>query len=287
MKVSKFFGAIAAASALVCGSASAVTVAGVTWNENALTDFASVGDVVEVTASTVGSTINGYGIIGLINGGGNFCTASGCELTYKFGGFSLLDINPVDSDSDGNSFNDVGSLGFNGANFAFTGGWINVYVDYTPDFDYTVGSAGGDTLFLSLAAIAQPGATLQTLIGTLTNLNVATLAGSGNSYMDVVYSGDARNPETAALNEGVANKNFDTNNAQSQCLFTGGTYCPDMFFNSSFAVSPNIVALTGGAYTHLGSADIKGNSVPEPGALALLGLGLAGLGFARRNKKQA
>lgn len=286
MKFRNVLGAVAAASAMVCGSASAVTVSGVTWDEDYLTDFVSIGNVVEVTTSTVGGTINGYGKIATLNDSGSFCV--GCELTYRFGGFTLLDINPDDSDGDGNLFNDTGFLGFNGNQFAFSGGWINVYADFTPNF--TIGSAASTedgTLFLSLAAIAQPGGGLATLIGTLTNLNLATLAGSGNAYMDVVYSGDVRNPGTAGGDEGVANANFDTNNAQNQCVLTGGAYCPDMLFNSSFALSDAVISATGGAYTHLGSADIKGNSIPEPGVLALLGLGFAGLSFARRNKKQA
>jgi len=135
--------------------------------------------------------------------------------------------------------------------FIFNNLTIDVFVDHTPDYTGSLASAQDGVLWLSLVGHGN-------LTGLGMYIGTGSDMGNGSALLDVVG--------------GLAMSNFDTNTKLDGA---------DMVFTSSFQPAHfsenNIPMLTG-------SFDLEGNSIPEPSVLALLGLGLFGLGIARRQK---
>jgi hypothetical protein len=269
--------ATAATLALASTSASAITVAGVSWDPESALDFSAVTSLLQDTAFTIGDSITGIGVVNQVNGDTDYC--AGCQLTFQFGGYTLLDNNPTDYDPDGAGPVDGTTYGISPpipdtnifGIYKFTGGWLNIYVDSTTIIDPADLASGAassadaidGTLWLSLMAADVNGNNAgTTLQGQLTAEFANGLSGLGSGFFDVL--------------DGLAASYLDTD---------GQTNGRDFSFTASFQP---IGSTTEEGLTHFGSAEIKGTSaVPEPGVLALLGIGLIGLGAARRAKKAA
>ncbi|MCW8889135.1 MAG: PEP-CTERM sorting domain-containing protein [Sedimenticola sp.] len=269
-----------------------ITVGGITWDPDYdsgsnIEDLYVVSSLEENVVSSFGETISGFGIVNEFNGLPRtlYCGAD-CVLAYEFGGYSLF---AADFDNSA-AIGDVGT-------FSFTGGWINVYVvSYTDAADYNLTAAekAAGTLWLSANAVAmgQDGITLSGSINfddvILGPVNVpgspVYAYGNGSGYFDV---GDTSGVSDGGV--GVANNNFDTNNAlgnkpfNTPCVGGDPLLCSDMFFSSLFnGLASNIGS---GAQDFQGSATLRGDSIPEPTTIALFGLTLLGLGVARRKMK--
>ncbi|MET0101184.1 MAG: PEP-CTERM sorting domain-containing protein [Sedimenticola sp.] len=278
----KLFKGICMAAALTVGPAAShaalVSVGGVTWDPDYGLDLTAGTTLSESVTNIAGDTISGYGEISALNNfsQSEFCPGD-CELTFVFGGYTLIDL--YDDNGDGTGYGD-GTLGIDPANglFAFSGGWLEVYVDRNGGEDFDLldpASATNGDLWLRLEAVVDPTSTFAALGATLEGGldSIIDINGTGNGYLNVVEG------------VGLAWENFNTDNANFRCDLSGGTFCPDLFFESTFDYDPRLAAATNGEFTHVGSADMSGFTIPEPSTIALFGLSLVSLGLVRRRMK--
>ncbi len=211
----------------------------------------------------IGGTLSGYGKVDSINSipVGTLC--ADCELTYRFGGYTVSSVSATD--------------------IRYSGGSYQYYLGFGADHDFTTLNGGGSagdlaeatngTLFLSLMGHAVDAAG-DTFIGRGANIGTLSPTGFGSGLLDV---------DTAA--GGLANSLFDSNSILA--LFGGPA---DLQHGMSFtALQPAYPGeCPGGAACLRGSADFSGNlsgvaGVPEPGTLGLLVAGLAGWAASRRH----
>jgi hypothetical protein len=212
----------------------------------------------------VGDVLTGVGYIDIINGEEtpNFCANSNCRLEFVFGGFKITDFyspgDPV-----------VIPL--------FEGGWINVYIDNSPPFLGSTYSAAriaeidDNPLWLSLEArelTFDPAGPLGPFTTTLNFSSGSFLNGSVEAVLDVVG--------------GLAKDNFDTNTINVPAL---GVLGGDLTYsgNARFTGENSL-------FSEEGNGQFRGDSiidVPEPASLALLGIGLLGVGGMQMRRKNA
>jgi hypothetical protein len=225
-----------------------------------------VSQIYQNVQTSVGNTLSGYGKVDSINSIpiGSLCPD--CELTYRFGGYTVTAVSPTQ--------------------IRYSGGSYQYYLAFGANKDFTTLNAGGSagdlaeatngTLFLSLKGHAVDAAG-NTLIGTGTNIGTVSPTGFSSGLVDV---------DTSA--GGIANGCFDANSVPA--LFGGNA---DFEFGSSFtglqpaypAECPSGPACLRGSGDFIGTAAGVSAAVPESTTIALIGLGLAGLAASRRRKR--
>jgi hypothetical protein len=192
-----------------------------------------------------GTTLQGVGEFGFMNGLGiNTSSVTGGDAASFCPGCELTYV-----------FNGIEVAG-GGA--LLVGGTVDIYVDNTADFNpgaISVAAAQDGVLWLSLA--------VEQIAFTADGSN-GFLKGFVSILLNVLATGDV-------LVDGLAAQSLDTN---------GQPDGSDLVYSAS----ANFLNGSSAAPYGNGTADLKGNSIPVPGTLLLIGLGILGFGVARRKR---
>eukprot|EP01026_Neomeris_dumetosa_P068462 TRINITY_DN6703_c0_g1_i6.p1 TRINITY_DN6703_c0_g1~~TRINITY_DN6703_c0_g1_i6.p1 ORF type:complete len:266 (-),score=22.54 TRINITY_DN6703_c0_g1_i6:187-984(-) len=230
-------------------TASPINVGGVVWDPDATLAFPTLSDFVANGTIFEESAVNPGDIV---NGRGQVTNLN--SVLPNMGDFCPGCELTFTFSMELVSFVGVPNVGLGGidGDFTFKDLTISFFVDHTPDFDGSAATSGDGVLWLEL--MLNPS---NFLTGTGTALGSGSDQGTGSGVLDATG--------------GLALGNFDTNTQAA-----GG----DLTLTSSFQPTLGAPGLLNGTF------DLTGETIPEPSALALLGLGLLAFGSVARRKKQ-
>jgi hypothetical protein len=218
----------------------------------------------ESSVASVGNVLSGTGYVNAISLGTNISDQTwsngqnGVMLAFAFTGYTVSSIVEPTATTTGS--------------VDFTGGTVNFYT-LPAGTNLQTGSQAGDiaavtsgTLWLSTAAAVE-GPNGTTLTATLpvgdSAANIVNAA-AGLGYLDATGG-----PAGSIYHTGTFANPYDVNGVS------------DMSFTSDFSNAPS-----GSDFPISGSATLKANTVPEPGAAAILASGVVLLGFVGMRRRR-